>query len=184
MSSDISPRIPLALLYSRLFLRRLLAYLNVNTFLVHILPYITLSLIGGSINALSDENIVWHQRSYAGLTNEQIDSKNSNTNQNTPESLSRNLELNDESLIYDQEENISAHCDLLFYKQDVVNVDEIGIDLRSLINDEEFQFLEDAKSLSMFTCVKFNEEECDVSSKSLNSCPNDVTSAISLHSSR
>ncbi|CAH8446385.1 unnamed protein product [Schistosoma intercalatum] len=183
MSSDISPRIPLALLYSRLFLRRLLAYLNVNTFLVHILPYITLSLIGGSINALSDENIVWHQRSYAGLTNEQIDSKNSNTSQNTPESLSRNLELNDESLIYDQEENISAHCDLLFYKQDVMNVDEIGIDLRSLINDEEFQFLEDAKSLSMFTCVKFNEEECDVSGKSLNSCTNDVTSAISLHSS-
>ncbi|CAH8484296.1 unnamed protein product [Schistosoma rodhaini] len=184
MSSDISPRIPLALLYSRLFLRRLLAYLNVNTFLVHILPYITLSLIGGSINALSDENIVWHQRSYVGLTNEQIDSKNSNANQNTPELLRRNLELNDESLLYDQSENISAHCDLLFYKQDIMNVDEIGIDLRSLINDEEFQFLEDSKSLSTFTCVKSSEEECDdVSRKSLHSCPSDATPAPPLHSS-
>ncbi|CAH8443535.1 unnamed protein product [Schistosoma turkestanicum] len=183
MSSDVSPGIPLAILYSRSFLRRLLTYLNVNTFLVHILPYITLSLIGGSINALSDENIVWHQRSYTGLTNEQIDSNNTNAKQNTLDSISSNLDLNDESLIYDQTENVSSPCNLSLDKQNIMNVDEIGIDLRSLVNDEEFQFLEDAQSLSLFTCVKSNEQECDdMSHKSVNSCLNDEPPAPPPHS--
>ncbi|KAH8853532.1 WD repeat-containing protein 81 [Schistosoma japonicum] len=185
MSSDISSGIPIALLYSRCFLRRLLAYLDVNTFLVHIVPYITLGLIGGSVNALTDENIIWHQRSFTGLTSE-LDTSDLNAKRNTPDSFSNSMDLNDESLICSQSENVSTTpYDLLSNKQDTMKVDEIGIDLRSLINDDELQFLEDAKSSSLIPCVKSNVEECDiVSHKSVDGCLIDVTSTLPAYSSR
>ncbi|KAK4472489.1 hypothetical protein MN116_003737 [Schistosoma mekongi] len=184
MSSDISSGIPVALLYSRCFLRRLLAYLDVNTFLVHIVPYITLVLIGGSINALTDENIIWHLRSFTGLTNE-LDTSDLNAKRNTPDSFSHSMDLNDESIIYSQSENVSTTpYDLLFDKQDTMKVDEIGIDLRSLLNDDELQFLEDSKSASLIACAKSNDEECDIASrKSVDGCLIDVISTLPAYSS-
>ncbi|VDQ04097.1 unnamed protein product [Trichobilharzia regenti] len=182
MSSDVSISIPLALLYSRRFLRRLLAYTNVNTFMVHILPYITLGLIGGSKNALSDESTVWHQRSYTGgLTNETDYTNSSISNNKSNDEFNEHLNYNEEKALSSFEQPrsyalLSLSSSSSSKKQTMLNVDEIGIDLRNLLTDEEFQFAEDTKGLTEFTCQSFNDEECgdDITShKSLTSGSND-----------
>ncbi|CAH8487059.1 unnamed protein product [Heterobilharzia americana] len=172
MSNDVSSGIPLALLYSRRFLRRLLAYFNVNIFMVHILPYITLGLIGGSSEALIDENTIWYQRSHTGLTND----VNSNALDNEPHEFVHNVDLNEEqSFPCSQSKNITTSYELLYDKQDILNVDEIGIDLRSFINGEEFQLFKDAKGSSELTCQNFDDEECDdtTNRRSLTNCLSD-----------